>query len=125
MGTPIGLDIDGSQHRPSVGLLSHADTGNIGAQGVRFLITLFLCISLYFGKNWARWLFVVLLSAGGVVATATGVTLLTTNPVSFSLFLMGLVYLGCALTLSLSPSVKMFLSYQRAGLVLTADPEEL
>lgn len=101
------------------------NTGNTPVQAVRFLITLFLCISLYYGRNWVRWLFVVLLSGSGVVAIGVGFTLFSTNPAAAYFLLMGAVYVGCALVLALSSSVKMFLRYQRAGLVLTADPEDL
>jgi len=102
-----------------------ANTGNIVVQGVRFAITAVLCINLYFGKNWVRWLFVVLLAAGGVVSSAAGVSLGTANPGALLIFLMGVIYLVCAVTLALSPSIKMFLQYQRAGLILEADPENL
>ena len=100
-------------------------TGNTPAQAVRFLITLFLCISLYYGRDWVRWLFVVLLSVSGVFAIGIAASLFSSNLAAVSFLIMGIVYVGCALVLALSSSVRMFLRYQRAGLVLTADPEDL
>jgi len=100
-------------------------SANVIAQVVRFVISTLLCVTLYFGATWVRWLFVVLLLVSGVVSSAIGVSLVTSNAGALFLLVLGLVYLASGLVLALSSSVKTFLAYQAKGLSLTADADDL
>ncbi len=99
--------------------------GNIEGRIIRFLITLMLCVALYIGKSWARWLLTVLFFAAGILST--GIAMFRGvygNP--FVLFLvLGAAYFIGAMILALSSSIGMFLRYQRSGLMLTTEPDEL
>jgi hypothetical protein len=85
------------------------------AQTIRFVLTLLLCIVVYQGKVWARWVLSILLLIGGVFALSSGVGLLAVSPIALVLVVMGLVYLAGFASLLFLPHTRAFFAYQRNG----------
>lgn len=81
------------------------------AQVVRFLLTVGLCWWLYQGSILAKWIMVVLMSAGGVLALMA----LFANSILVVAFSggMAVLYLTFVVVLLTSPNVAAFLAYQR------------
>ena len=77
-------------------------------QTVRFVLTVGLCIFLYRGSNWARWVAGILFALGGLGSLIEGVAALSTSMASLLLFGMGLVYLGSAVILFFVPAVRAY-----------------
>lgn len=98
-------------------LLVFAMSGNIGygiqkvVTGlIRLLLEIGIFYNLYKGRNWAKWVIVVLLSLGGLLS-------LSLQLVTFSiiLLLLGVAYMAMSVILIVSKSVKEFMRYQRVG----------
>lgn len=77
-------------------------------QIVRFFLTVGLCVFLYRGANWARWVAGILFALGGLGSLIGGVAVLTTSMAGLLLFVMGLVYLASALILLFVPAVRAY-----------------
>lgn len=80
---------------------------------IRTLIGVLLCIFLYLGFNWSRWVLGVL-SALGLVAGLLSIVRFTSNPsMLISLGLMSLFYAYAAYTLLNPKSLKAHFSRER------------
>lgn len=87
----------------------------IGQEAVRFLLTILLCVLVYQGKGWARWVYAALLGLGGLFALVSAVPLAAMAPVGALLVAaIGVVYLACAITLAAVPSVRAYFAERRA-----------
>lgn len=73
---------------------------------VRFLLTILLCLFLYRGANWARWIVVILLLLAGPSAVLAGLTLLPHPGSAALLIIIGLVYTTSAILLMFVPAVR-------------------
>jgi peptidoglycan/LPS O-acetylase OafA/YrhL len=95
-------------------------TTRLPAQIVRFLLTAALCFWLYQGSMAAKWIMVILLGLGGLLALAN---VSSDNPVAFA-FGAGLatVYLSFAVVMVASSSVNAFLAHQRSPASSKFDP---
>jgi hypothetical protein len=83
-------------------------TQRIGRDAIRLILNILLCISLYQGKNWARWVVGVLMAIGGIAGILGGLALLSGTPLAFILILMGIAYFVCVYILFFVPSVKAY-----------------
>lgn len=81
-------------------------TALLPQQIVRFLLTVGLCVFLYRGANWARWVAVILFALGGVMSLVGASAPSSTSMSGLLLLLMGLVYAASALILLLVPTVR-------------------
>lgn len=80
---------------------------------IRLFLTILLCAYLYAGRNWARWVCVVLYTPTGLISLIAG-TRYWPDPVSSGVLLgLGTIYLTFGLTLIFSGSVREFAAYQR------------
>ncbi len=77
-------------------------------QLVRFALTVVLCVFLYRGAAWARWVSGVLFALGSVVSLVGGIAYLSTNTASLLLLLLGAVYAACAVVLLFIPTVREY-----------------
>ncbi len=77
-------------------------------QGIRFVLTILLCLALYQGRSWARWISAILFGLGGLSALGAGVVLVRVTPLAVVLLGMGVVYLSCVALLFLIPSIRHF-----------------
>lgn len=77
-------------------------------QIVRFLLTVGLCVFLYRGANWARWVAGILFTLGGVGSLLVGSVALTTSLAGLLLIAMGLIYAGSAVVLFFVPPVQRY-----------------
>ncbi len=83
---------------------------------IRLLLEIGISYNLYKGHNWSRWVFVVLLSLGGIVALISVIPLFNINPIFGIIYLVwGLLYIAICITLIVSKAVKAFMTYQRDG----------
>lgn len=98
-----------------VGMAAIAPTQNTAKDGVRLVLTVSMCMFLYQGYGWARWVLGVLLGLGGLVAIPGALLVLTTSFFgALWILAIGVLYLGCAWVLLRSPEIKAFLAAQRA-----------
>lgn len=77
-------------------------------QIVRLILTGVLCVFLYRGVNWARWVAGILFVLAGIVGIASGTALLYIGAGAFVLLAMGAVYVGSAVILLFVPSVRTY-----------------
>lgn len=78
-------------------------------QIVRFFLTVGLCVILYRGANWARWVAGILFALGGLGSLIGGVASLSTSIMAgLLLVVMGLVYLASAVILLFVPAVRAY-----------------
>ena len=77
-------------------------------QMIRFALNAILCIYLYLGANWARWVGSVLYVIGGISGLVAGASLLTTGIAVVPILLMGVIYIASACILLFVPAVKMY-----------------
>ncbi len=77
-------------------------------QIVRFLLTVGLCVFLYRGANWARWVASVLFVLGGVGSLLGGIAVLSTSMTGLLLIGVGLVYVASAVVLLAVPAVRAY-----------------
>ena len=77
-------------------------------QIVRFLLTCGLCVFLYQGANWARWVVGVLSGLGGLLSMIAGFAALMTNMAGLLLIAMGLLYVACMIVLLFVPTVRKY-----------------
>lgn len=82
------------------------------SQTIRLFLTVVLCIFLYRGSNWARWVAGILLVFGAVTSMILGFGITSSTPAGLLIVLMGLVYSASAVVLIFVPSVR---AYFRAG----------
>jgi len=75
---------------------------------VRFLLTVGLCVFLYRGVNWARWVASILFALGGLRSLIGGGTILARSMAGLLLLGMGLVYVASAVILLFVPTVKAY-----------------
>ena len=87
--------------------------GHILQQIFRFLFTIGLCVFLYRGANWARWVVGILLSMAGVLAVLGGIALLLKARAGFLLIVMGMVYLASAVALFFIPAVRAYFNLRK------------
>lgn len=87
--------------------------GKIVPQVVRFLLTALLCVFLYRGKDWARWLFGLLYGHNTIYAFTMGIPLLSQSLWGLMILFLGVLYLLMGVILFFSPSVRAFLTAQR------------
>ena len=88
------------------------------AQVIRFALTLALCIGLYHGSSVAKWILIVLLGLGGLLAL---VPVATGDPFAIALgLILAVVYLSFAVVMLASKSVKAFLVHQRGKATTSA-----
>ena len=83
-------------------------------QIVRFFLTVGLCVFLYRGANWARWVAGILFAMAGLGSLLGGVAALTTSMAGLGLLVMGLVYVASTVVLLLVPTVRAFFGAGRA-----------
>ncbi len=83
-------------------------------QIIRLLLTFGLCVFLYRGANWARWIAGILFAWGGVGSLLAGALMLSSNMYGIVLFAMGLVYVGSAIILLFLPAVRTYFGVGRA-----------
>ena len=81
-------------------------------QIVRLLLTVGLCVFLYRGANWARWVAGILFVLAGLGSLLGGVAVLSTSMAGLLLIVMGFVYLASAVVLLFVPAVR---AYFRVG----------
>ncbi len=81
-------------------------------QLTRFGLTALLCVLLYQGRGWARWVLGILLGLGSILGLLSGLALLSQSFAAILLVGMGLLYLGCVIVLFFSARVQAFLAYQ-------------
>ena len=86
-------------------------------QMVRFLLTVGLCIFLYQGANWARWVAGVLFSLGGLGGLLGGLAAISTGLAGLLLAIMGLVYAVCAIILFFAPTVRKYFGIESQAAV--------
>ena len=86
--------------------------GKMVPQVVRFLLTVLLCVFLYRGKDWARWLFGLLYSYNCIYALSMGIPLLSQSLWGLMILFPGILYLLMVVVLFFSPSVRAFLTAQ-------------
>ena len=86
---------------------------NLGMQSVRFALTVFLCVMLYQGRNWARWVFGSLLLIGGTGFLLSGLPFLTQSLFGLFIIVLAFSYLGCAGILFFAPSVRAYFDISR------------
>jgi hypothetical protein len=84
-------------------------------QIIRFLLTIGLCIFLYRGANWARWLAGVLFALVGPISLVLGLGTLPMTSGSLLLIVIGTVYMACAVILLFVPRVRMYYGAGNAG----------
>jgi|GEM_PF-2015682 hypothetical protein len=93
---------------------------NLSAFGMaRFILTIGLCVMMWRGHSWARWLAAVLFGLGGVAAM-----LVLTSPetvdqpaVGTVMLFMGIVYFVISASLIFSSDVRAFAAYQREAYI--------
>jgi hypothetical protein len=83
-------------------------------QIVRFFLTVGLCVFLYRGANWARWVAGILYALGGLGSLVGGVATLTTTMAGLGLLIMGIVYVASAVILFFVPTVRAFFGAGKA-----------
>ena len=83
------------------------------SQVVRFLLTVVLCVFLYRGANWARWVAGVLCGLSGVGSMFGGAMLLAGGKQGLPLLGLGVVYVTCFGALLLVPSVSAYFRRDR------------
>ncbi len=82
-------------------------------QIVRFLGTIALCVFLYRGANWARWVVSILSILAGFGALLLGLDALSSSGMGFLLIAMGLVYVVSAGILLFVPTVRAYFSVEK------------
>ena len=90
------------------------DPQRLPQQIVRFFLTVGLCVFLYRGANWARWVAGILFAMAGLGSLLGGVAALTTSMAGLGLLVMGLVYVASTVVLLLVPTVRAFFGAGRA-----------
>lgn len=78
-----------------------------------FLIII-LCLCLYRGQSWARWMFAIVLGIAGAVTflgTATSISAVGLNSYTIIMLILGLIYLTCSGTLIFSKSISAYIEY--------------
>ena len=75
-------------------------------QIVRFLLTVALCVFLYRGAGWARWVATVLYGLTGLWSLALGFTRLAAAKPGIQMIAFGAIYAACASVLLFVPSVR-------------------
>jgi hypothetical protein len=83
-------------------------------QIVRLLLTIGLCVFLYRGANWARWVAGLLFALGGLGSLLGGLAALSTGMAGLLLIVMGLVYVGSAVVLFFAPTVRAYFGAGKA-----------
>jgi hypothetical protein len=83
-------------------------------QIVRFFLTVGLCVFLYRGANWARWVAGILFAVAGLGSLVDGVGALTISVAGLALLAMGLVYVASAVILLFVPTVQAFFGDAKA-----------
>jgi hypothetical protein len=77
-------------------------------QIVRFLLSIGLCVYLYRGANWARWVAGILYALAGLGSLVAGLAALTASMAGLLLLVMGLVYVASAVVLLFVPTVRAY-----------------
>jgi presenilin-like A22 family membrane protease len=85
----------------------------ITQQIIRYLLTIGLCVLLYKGANWARWVMGSLLGYTGVLAMFGGIAFSFNPRFSLLLIVMGMVYLAAAAALFFIPAVRAYFSQKK------------
>jgi hypothetical protein len=85
----------------------------IGGQSIRFLLTILLCVLLYQGKAWVRWVLGILFLLSGLGGLISGAALLAISPLAVILIIIGIIYLACVVALFFVSDVQAFLAHQR------------
>jgi hypothetical protein len=82
---------------------------------VRFALTIGLCVMLWRGHSWARWLSAVLFGLGGIAAILVLASSATDdNPmIGTTMLFFGVIYFAISATLILSSDVRAFAVFQR------------
>lgn len=83
-------------------------------QIIRFLLTAGLCVFLYRGANWARWVGGVLFALGALGSLLGGLALLSTSIAGVLLLVMCLVYSASAVILLFVPTVRAYFGVDSA-----------
>jgi hypothetical protein len=81
-------------------------------QLIRFGLTVLLCVLLYQGRAWVRWVLGILLALAAILGLLSGVALRSQSLAALILVGMGLLYTACVIVLFFSSSVRAFLAYQ-------------
>jgi hypothetical protein len=95
----------------SIGNIAEA-ISNLPQDIFRFGLECILCVFLYKGHRWAKWITIVLFVLAGIVA-GIFIIILPISPIVFFLLIFGITYLIFAGVLLFSRSVKMFLNRKR------------
>lgn len=101
----------------SIVLTNIAGIGNLLTQGVRFVLTVGLCVMLYQGRNWARLLAAGLGGLTTIMSVFSGLGLLATtgNVAGIILLLFGILYLACFIILIFVPGGRAYFLPVRKG----------
>ena len=90
---------------------------------LRLGLSALLAVYLYLGRDWARWVWGILLLLGVLTGLALGASSLRpagAHPVILLFSCAGLIYfLGSAIFLFLSPDIREYMSYQRSRSAIT------
>ncbi len=97
-------------------ILPEVTTQKIAQQIVRFVLTIFLLIMIYKGKNWARVIFLILFSIG-VLGAMWGLFFVEQDIITKIPFIvMAIVYSISIYHFGISKSFRAFASFQNKGL---------
>lgn len=83
-------------------------TVKLPQQIVRFLFSIALCICLYRGANWARWVTALLCLVTGAAFLVSIAVLQVRGSDAFQMIAMGTIYLASAGVLLIVPSVRAY-----------------
>jgi hypothetical protein len=81
----------------------------------RSILTLGLCVFLYRGAKWARWVTIILLVIAGLGSLIGGLMALSTSWASLILLIMGLVYVASAIILLFNPKARDYFETRTVG----------
>ena len=83
---------------------------NLAQQIVRLILTVVLCVFLYRGASWARWVTIILFLLGGILLIPSAIAALHIGAGAYMLFAMGAVYFASAAILLFAPAVRTYFS---------------
>jgi len=89
-------------------------TSRLLPQIIRLMITIVICMYLYKGAPWARWVLSALISVGGIMGILSGLgglALAGANSAHFYMLLMGSTYIASVAVLWLAPPVRAYFRY--------------
>ena len=80
----------------------------------RLVIVMLLCLMMYLGRSWARWLVVVYCGVFGLKLIGMAIQQLPNNlGGGIYLLVSGITFVASFLTLSFAPAVRVFFAYQQ------------